>query len=145
MQKLLTAPILATLAAAKRLVVSGDQAGPPGAAASAVADEAGGFARRIEEAWRAAGQDAHRALEQRAVSGVERAHRRDEGDLLALAPRLARDLAHHVDAADQFHGVQASQARARSRARSRSASATSRGSRYDSAAEGKARARTSSA
>ena len=49
---------LATLAAAKRLVVTGDQAGPPGAAASAVADEAGGFAKRIEEAWRAAGFEA---------------------------------------------------------------------------------------
>ena len=49
---------LATLAAAKRLVVSGDQAGPPGAAGSAVADEAGGFATRIEEAWRKAGFDA---------------------------------------------------------------------------------------
>ncbi|MFN7989809.1 MAG: selenocysteine-specific translation elongation factor [Thermoanaerobaculia bacterium] len=49
---------LATLAAAKRLVVTGDQAGPPGSAVSAVADEAGGFARRIEEAWREAGFDA---------------------------------------------------------------------------------------
>jgi len=49
---------LATLAAAKRLVVSGDQAGPPGAASSAVADEAGGFAKRIEEAWRTAGFEA---------------------------------------------------------------------------------------
>lgn len=49
---------LATLAAAKKVVVSGDQAGPPGAAASAVADEAGGFAARIEEAWRTAGFEA---------------------------------------------------------------------------------------
>ena len=53
---------LATLAAAKRLVVSGDQAGPPGAATSAVADEAGGFARRIEAAWREAGFEAPGSL-----------------------------------------------------------------------------------
>lgn len=49
---------LATLAAAKRLVLAGDQAGPAGAAASGVSDEAGGFARRIEEAWREAGFEA---------------------------------------------------------------------------------------
>jgi selenocysteine-specific elongation factor len=49
---------LATLAAAKRLVLAGDQAGPPGAATSGVSDEAGGFARRIEEAWREAGFEA---------------------------------------------------------------------------------------
>lgn len=49
---------LAALAAAKKLVVTGDQAGPPGAAASGVADEAGGFAQRIEAAWREAGFEA---------------------------------------------------------------------------------------
>jgi len=49
---------LGTLAAAKRLVLAGDQAGPAGAAASGVSDEAGGFARRIEEAWREAGFEA---------------------------------------------------------------------------------------
>jgi selenocysteine-specific elongation factor len=54
---------LATLAAAKRLVVSGDQAGPPGAGASGVADEAGGFAQRIEEAWHVAGFEAPGNLE----------------------------------------------------------------------------------
>ncbi len=51
---------LATLAAAKRLVVTGDQAGPAGSAASGVTDEAGGFAKRIEEAWRTAGFEAPR-------------------------------------------------------------------------------------
>ena len=49
---------LTTLAAAKRLVVVGDQAGPAGAAASGVADEAGAFATRIEAAWREAGFEA---------------------------------------------------------------------------------------
>jgi selenocysteine-specific elongation factor len=86
---------LATLAAAKRLVVAGDQAGPPGAAASGVADEAGGFATRIEEAWRAAGfdapgnQDLAKALgtKPQVVAGLVQ-HLVKNGSLVRLSPEI---------------------------------------------------------
>ena len=86
---------LATLAAAKRLVVSGDQAGRPGAAASGVADEAGGFAQRIEEAWREAGFDAPGNLDlakalgtkPQVVAGLVQ-HLLKSGALVRLSPEV---------------------------------------------------------
>ena len=86
---------LATLAAAKRLVVTGDQAGPPGAAASAVADEAGGFAARIEEAWRTAGFEAPGNLDlakalgtkPQVVAGLVQ-HLLKSGALVRLSPEI---------------------------------------------------------
>lgn len=86
---------LATLAAAKRVVVAGDQAGPPGAAASAVADEAGGFAARIEEAWRTAGFEAPGNLDlakalgtkPQVVAGLVQ-HLLKSGALVRLSPEI---------------------------------------------------------
>lgn len=86
---------LATLAAAKRIVLSGDQAGPAGAAASGVADEAGGFARRIEEAWREAGFDAPGNLDlakalgtkPQVVAGLVQ-HLLKSGALVRLSPEV---------------------------------------------------------
>jgi len=86
---------LATLAAAKRLVVTGDQAGPPGAAASGVADEAGAFASRIEEAWRTAGFDAPGNLDlakalgtkPQVVAGLVQ-HLLKSGALVRLSPEV---------------------------------------------------------
>ncbi len=86
---------LATLAAAKRLVVTGDQAGLPGAAASAVADEAGGFAARIEEAWRTAGFEAPGNLDlakalgtkPQVVAGLVQ-HLLKSGALVRLSPEI---------------------------------------------------------
>ena len=91
---------LATLAAAKRLVVTGDQAGPPGAAASGVADEAGAFAARIEEAWRTAGFDAPGNLDlakalgtkPQVVAGLVQ-HLLKSGALVRLSP----DVVVHAD------------------------------------------------
>ena len=86
---------LAMLAAAKRLVVTGDQAGPAGSAASGVTDEAGGFAQRIEEAWRAAGFDAPRNLDlakelgtkPQVVAGLVQ-HLLKTGALVRLSPEI---------------------------------------------------------
>ncbi len=86
---------LATLAAAKRLVITGDQAGPAGSAASGVADEAGGFAQRIEEAWREAGfaapgnLDLARALgtKVQVVAGLVQ-HLLKSGVLVRLSPDI---------------------------------------------------------
>ena len=86
---------LAMLAAAKRLVVTGDQAGPAGSAASGVADEAGGFAQRIEEAWRAAGFEAPRNLDlakalgtkPQVVAGLVQ-HLLKTGALVRLSPEI---------------------------------------------------------
>ncbi|MBK9089195.1 MAG: selenocysteine-specific translation elongation factor [Holophagales bacterium] len=86
---------LAMLAAAKRLVVSGDQAGPAGSAASGVADEAGGFAQRIEEAWREAGFEAPRNLDlakalgtkPQVVAGLVQ-HLLKTGALVRLSPEI---------------------------------------------------------
>ena len=86
---------LATLAAAKKLVVSGDQAGPPGAAGSAVTDEAGGFATRIEDAWRHAGFDAPGNLDlakalgtkPQVVAGLVQ-HLLKSGALVRLSPEV---------------------------------------------------------
>jgi selenocysteine-specific elongation factor len=86
---------LATLAAAKRLVVSGDQAGPAGASASGVADEAGGFAQRIEAAWREAGFDAPGNLDlakalgtkPQVVAGLVQ-HLLKSGALVRLSPEI---------------------------------------------------------
>ena len=86
---------LATLAAAKRLVVTGDQAGPPGSAATGVADEAGGFAQRIDEAWRAAGFEAPGNLDlakalgtkTQVVAGLVQ-HLIKSGALVRLSPEI---------------------------------------------------------
>ena len=86
---------LATLAAAKRLVVTGDQVGPAGSAASGVADEAGGFAQRIEEAWRTAGFEAPRNLDlakelgtkTQVVAGLVQ-HLIKSGALVRLSPEI---------------------------------------------------------
>lgn len=86
---------LATLAAAKRLVVTGDQAGPPGSAASSVTDEAGGFAQRIEEAWRTAGFEAPRTADlakelgtkTQVVAGLVQ-HLLKTGALVRLSPEI---------------------------------------------------------
>ncbi len=86
---------LGILAAAKRLVVSGDQAGPPGAAVSAVADEAGGFAQRIEAAWREAGFEAPGGLtlarelgtKPQVVAGLVQ-HLIKSGALVRLSPEV---------------------------------------------------------
>jgi len=86
---------LATLAAAKRLVVTGDQAGPAGSAASGLADEAGGFARRIEEAWREARFEAPRNLDlakalgtkTQVVAGLVQ-HLLKTGALVRLSPEI---------------------------------------------------------
>ncbi len=86
---------LAMLAAAKRLVVTGDQAGPAGSAASGVADEAGGFAQRIEEAWREAGFEAPRNLDlakalgtkPQVVAGLVQ-HLLKTGALVRLSPEI---------------------------------------------------------
>jgi selenocysteine-specific elongation factor len=86
---------LATLAAAKKLVVSGDQAGPPGAAGSAFSDEAGGFATRIEEAWRKAGFEAPGSLDlakalgtkPQVVAGLVQ-HLLKNGTLVRLSPEV---------------------------------------------------------
>lgn len=86
---------LATLAAAKRLVVTGDQAGPPGSAATGVADEAGGFAQRIDEAWRAAGFEAPGNLDlakalgtkTQVVAGLVQ-HLLKSGALVRLSPEV---------------------------------------------------------
>ncbi|HYN40229.1 MAG TPA: selenocysteine-specific translation elongation factor [Thermoanaerobaculia bacterium] len=86
---------LAMLAAAKRLVVTGDQAGPAGSAASGVADEAGGFAQRIEEAWRTAGFEAPRNLDlakalgtkPQVVAGLVQ-HLLKTGALVRLSPEI---------------------------------------------------------
>jgi selenocysteine-specific elongation factor len=91
---------LATLAAAKRLVVSGDQAGPPGSASSGVTDEAGGFAQRIDEAWRAAGFEAPGNLDlakalgtkTQVVAGLVQ-HLIKSGALVRLSPEI---IAHSV-------------------------------------------------
>lgn len=84
---------LATLAAAKRIVVAGDQAGPAGSAASGVTDEAGGFAKRIEEAWRTAGFDAPRTHDLAKALGTKTqvveglvAHLIKGGALVRLSP-----------------------------------------------------------
>jgi selenocysteine-specific elongation factor len=86
---------LAMLAAAKRLVVTGDQAGPAGSAASGVADEAGGFARRIEEAWRGAGFEAPRNLDLAKALGTKTQvveglvqHLLKTGALVRLSPEI---------------------------------------------------------
>ncbi len=86
---------LAMLAAAKRLVVAGDQAGPAGSAASGVTDEAGGFAQRIEEAWREAGFEAPRNLDlakalgtkPQVVAGLVQ-HLLKTGALVRLSPEI---------------------------------------------------------
>jgi selenocysteine-specific elongation factor len=86
---------LAMLAAAKRLVVTGDQAGPAGSATSGVADEAGGFAQRIEEAWRTAGFEAPRNLDlakalgtkPQVVAGLVQ-HLLKTGALVRLSPEI---------------------------------------------------------
>jgi selenocysteine-specific elongation factor len=86
---------LATLAAAKRLVVAGDQAGPPGAAASGVTDEAGDFAQRIDAAWREAGFDAPGNLDlakalgtkPQVVAGLVQ-HLLKSGTLIRLSPEI---------------------------------------------------------
>ena len=52
---------LGTLEAARKLSVAGDRVAPPGAAASGLTDDAEGFARRIAEAWRAAGWEPPRS------------------------------------------------------------------------------------
>ncbi len=86
---------LAMLAAAKRLVLSGDQAGPAGSPASAVAEEAGGFAQRIEEAWRDAGFEAPRNLDlakalgtkPQVVAGLVQ-HLLKTGALVRLSPEI---------------------------------------------------------
>ena len=86
---------LATLAAGRRIVVTGDQAGPPGAAASGVADEAGAFAARIEEAWRTAGFDAPASLDlakalgtkPQVVAGLVQ-HLLKSGALVRLSPEI---------------------------------------------------------
>ena len=106
---------LATLAAAKRVVVTGDQAGPPGAAASAVADEAGGFATRIEEAWRAGGFEAPGNLDlakalgtkPQVVAGLVQ-HLLKSGALVRLSPDV---LVH----ADVLAGIEAKVAAERGR------------------------------
>jgi selenocysteine-specific elongation factor len=84
---------LATLAAAKRLVVAGDQAGPAGSAPSGVTDEAGGFAKRIEEAWRTAGFEAPRTHDLAKALGTKNqvveglvAHLIKGGALVRLSP-----------------------------------------------------------
>lgn len=86
---------LATLAAAKRIVLAGDQAGPAGASASGVSDEAGGFARRIEEAWREAGFEAPGNLDlakalgtkPQVVAGLVQ-HLLKSGALVRLSPEI---------------------------------------------------------
>ncbi len=86
---------LAMLAAAKRLVFAGDQAGPAGSAASGVTDEAGGFAQRIEEAWREAGFEAPRNLDlakalgtkPQVVAGLVQ-HLLKTGALVRLSPEI---------------------------------------------------------
>ena len=86
---------LAMLAATKRLVVTGDQTGPAGSAPSGVTDEAGGFAQRIDEAWRAAGFEAPRALDlakalgtkTQVVAGLVQ-HLLKTGALVRLSPEI---------------------------------------------------------
>ncbi len=98
---------LATLAAARKVTVAGDQAGPPGAAATDVSEAAGGFASRIEEAYRAGGFEVPRSLDLAKALGTKPAvvdglvgHLLKGGTLVRLSP----DVVVHRDAVEEAIG-----------------------------------------
>ena len=86
---------LATLVAAKKVSASGDRVAPPGAAASGLTQDAEGFARRIADAYRAAGWEPPRSADLGPKIGVKpqvldglAAHLIKAGVLVRISPDL---------------------------------------------------------
>ncbi|KAA0254001.1 selenocysteine-specific translation elongation factor [Acidobacteria bacterium ACD] len=98
---------LALLAASGKLVVEGDQVGPPGTRAGQVAEESSGFAARIAEAYRKARFEAPKSFDLAREVGTKPAvvdglvsHLLKTGVLLRLSP----DVVVHRDAVEEAAG-----------------------------------------